>query len=79
MTGQWNVAPKDRVNRNLQTRFQNEAGSTTENKPEGPPLAAIALSPAGSLYTLSGDSSHINQYSWSNSGPERFSFSGPVL
>ncbi|KAK7932710.1 hypothetical protein PG985_003422 [Apiospora marii] len=79
MTGQWTVAPKDRANRNLKTRFENEAGSTTENKPDGPPLTAIASSTAGSLYTLSGDSSHINQYSWSNSGPERFSFSGPVF
>ncbi|KAK8855273.1 hypothetical protein PGQ11_011185 [Apiospora arundinis] len=89
-TGLWNAnQPKIPKHRNLVTSFdadENGGGSSsstagaTENRPGGePPLAAIALTSDYLLYTLSGDNTHIRQWSWSDAGTDTFRFTERVL
>ncbi|KAK8001977.1 hypothetical protein PG991_014199 [Apiospora marii] len=51
----------------------------TQNRPSGDALAAIALTPDSSLYTLSRDRLHIREYAWSDSDTNKFDFIGTVL
>lgn len=66
----------------LATTFSGDGGAytpPTANRPGGDALAALALTPDASLYTLSRDRLHIREYAWSDSDPDKFDFIGTVV